>query len=56
MNRLCLALMAFLVAGLGGCDLVGDVLEFGFWLMVITLLLIVGVGYWIYTKVRGPRR
>lgn len=56
MNRLSLwILLLFLAVGVSGCDLVGDVLEFGFWLIVIIIGLIAALGYWLYGKLRGRR-
>ena len=41
---------------LAGCDLVGDVLEFGFWVIVIIALLIALVIWWIAKRIGGRRR
>ena len=41
---------------LGGCDLVGDILEFGFWTGVIVLLLIVALVWWAARKLGRSRR
>lgn len=48
--------IALLSAAFTGCDLVGDVLEFGFWLVLIFLALLLLLGWWIASKVRGPRQ
>lgn len=37
---------------LTGCDFVGDVLEFGFWLVLIIIALIVGIIYFIVKMFR----
>ena len=39
-----------------GCDLVGDILEFGFWVIVILGLIIALVIWWIAKKLGGSRR
>lgn len=39
-----------------GCDLVGDVLEFGFWVIVIIVGLIVLLIWWAAKKLGGARR
>ena len=38
-----------------GCDLIGDVLEFGFWTIVILVLIIVGL-IWLVSKSLGRNR
>ena len=59
MRRL-LLLLALAVATLpaGGCDLVGDILEFGFWVALI-LIVVVTVVLWLLIRMvrgRGRRR
>lgn len=39
-----------------GCDLVGDILEFGFWTGAIVLLLIIGLIWWVASKFTSGRR
>lgn len=39
-----------------GCELVGDLLEFGFWAVVIIALVIVALILWVARKLRRPRR
>ena len=52
MSRLpLLALLLLLTIALGGCDLVGDVLEFGFWTMLIIIVLVVALVVWLFKKV-----
>jgi len=48
--------IALLSAAVTGCDLVGDILEFGFWLVFIFIALVVLLGWWLARKLRGPRR
>lgn len=48
--------LLLLSATLAGCDLVGDVLEFGFWAIVIIALLIVLVIWWIAKRIGGSSR
>lgn len=50
MGRLPLMLLLAVTAGLSGCDLVGDVLEFGFWTLLILVLLVVALAVWIVKK------
>lgn len=45
-----------LTLALTGCDLVGDILEFGFWVGVIVIVLIVAVIWLIVRKVGGGSR
>lgn len=54
--RFRLAVALTLAVGLAGCDLVGDVLEFGFWVAVILIAVVVALVFWIVRKMRGPRR
>lgn len=46
-----LSLLLLLTVSLSGCDLVGDVLEFGFWAMLITVVLVVALVVWLFRKV-----
>lgn len=39
---------------LAGCDLVGDVLELGFWAIVVLALVLVSIILWAVRKFRGP--
>ena len=48
-----LVVLALTVA-LAGCDLVGDVLEFGFWVIVIIVAVIVALILWAARKFRRP--
>lgn len=41
-------LFIFLTLTLTGCDFVGDVLEFGFWVAIIIIAIIVGIIYFIF--------
>jgi hypothetical protein len=49
-------LVLLLTLTASGCDLVGDVLEFGFWLIVILIAIIVLLGWGIARMVRGRGR
>lgn len=42
---------------LAGCDLIGDILEFGFWVAVIILVLVIALIWWVVRKIgsRGRR-
>jgi hypothetical protein len=40
---------------LTGCDLVGDVLEFGFWLALIIIAIVGGIIYFIARLFRGKK-
>lgn len=42
--------MLFLMVTLTGCDLVGDVLEFGFWTLLILVLVVGGLAVWIFKR------
>ena len=41
---------------LGGCDLVGDILEFGFWAAVIIVVVIVALVWWVARRIGRSRR
>lgn len=57
MHRLATLLALFLLtAGLYGCDLIGDVLEFGFWTIVILIAIVVGIIWLIRGAIRGRTR
>lgn len=52
MTRLPLVgLLLLLTLSLSGCDLVGDVLEFGFWAMLIIVVLVIALVVWLFKKV-----
>lgn len=34
-------------------ELIEGIFEFGFWVAIILVLLLGGVGYWLYKKFRG---
>lgn len=52
MSRLpLLGLLLLVTVTLSGCDLVGDVLEFGFWVMLIVIVLVVALVVWLIKKV-----
>ncbi|MER2998735.1 hypothetical protein [Pontibacter populi] len=40
-------LFIFFSLTLSGCDFVGDVLEFGFWVALIIIAIVVGIIYFI---------
>lgn len=57
MNRLLALLPVLLLAlGTGGCDLVGDILEFGFWLIVILVVVVILLGWGLVRMIRGRSR
>lgn len=41
---------------LPGCELVGDILEFGFWVGAIVVVAIVALIWWIAQRLGGRRR
>jgi hypothetical protein len=41
-----------MVVFLSSCELVGDILEFGIWIGVILVLLVIGIIFWIIRKIR----
>lgn len=52
MNRLPLVVLVLvLTLSLSSCDLVGDVLEFGFWLILISVILVVALVIWLFKKI-----
>ncbi|MER2999142.1 hypothetical protein [Pontibacter populi] len=40
-------LFVFFTLTLTGCDFVGDVLEFGFWVALIIIAIVVGIIYFV---------
>ena len=48
-------LFTFLALSMSGCELVGDILEFGFWVGIVIVVLVVAIIAWIVRKLRGPR-
>lgn len=57
MNRLLTLLSVLLLAlGTGGCDLVGDIIEFGFWLIVILVVVVMLLGWGLIRMIRGRSR
>lgn len=52
MSRLpLLGLLLLLTVTLSGCELVGDVLEFGLWAVLIVVILVVALVVWLFKKV-----
>lgn len=49
-------LVLLLTLPVGGCDLVGDILEFGFWMIIILILLVVLLIWGLMRVLRGGRR
>lgn len=45
-----MAVLLLVTLSLSGCDLVGDVLEFGFWTLLIVVVLVVALLVWIFKK------
>ena len=50
------ALILILTLSIGGCDLVGDILEFGFWMLVILIVVIALLVWALARLLRGRRR
>lgn len=48
-------LILLLTLPMGGCDLVGDILEFGFWTLVILIGIIILLVWWIVRLMRRGR-
>ena len=46
-------LVLLLTLPTGGCDLVGDIIEFGFWAIVILIAIVVLLGWALVRMVRG---
>jgi hypothetical protein len=44
-------LLLLMTVSLSGCDLVGDILEFGFWVLLIVVVLVVALVVWILKKI-----
>lgn len=53
-NSLLTFLFVFLAMSMSGCDLVGDIFEFSFWVVVIIIALIIGIVVWLFRKLRRP--
>ena len=51
-----LAILAGATLTLSGCDLVGDLIEFGFWTIVILVGLVVLLGWGLARTLRGGSR
>ena len=51
-----LGLVLLVTITLGGCDLVGDLIELTFWLAAIVVIFLVALASWVWRKIRGPRR
>lgn len=49
-------LVLLLTLPVGGCDLVGDILEFGFWAIIILILLVVLLIWGLMRALGGRRR
>lgn len=45
-----LFLLTLMTVTLSGCDLVGDVLEFGFWTLLILVVLVIALTAWIFKR------
>lgn len=57
MNRSLTAfLLLLLTLPMSGCDLVGDILEFGFWVLVILIGIVVLLVWAIVRMLRGGTR
>lgn len=53
-RNLFLAMMLALLLFLPGCDVVVGIFKAGFWTAVILMLLIAGLGWYGYRKMRRP--
>jgi hypothetical protein len=52
MGRLPLILLLLiLTVGLSGCELVGDLVEFGLWMVLIVIVLLVALVVWIFRRI-----
>ncbi|KAA5549288.1 hypothetical protein [Adhaeribacter rhizoryzae] len=52
-----LSLLIILISfTLGGCELLGDVMEFTMWTTLIVVGIVILLIMWIVRKIRGPRR
>lgn len=47
-----LAFLFFVSILLSGCELAGDILEFGVWLGIIIVVLVIALVLWIIRKIR----
>ncbi len=47
-----IGVVALICSMLTGCELAGDILEFGFWLGIIVVAVIVAIIFWIIRKFR----
>lgn len=57
MRRLTLFVgLAALTLSMGGCDLIGDILEFGFWLALIVIVLVIVVIWLLIRMIRRAGR
>jgi hypothetical protein len=55
MRALQILLLGLLVT-LGGCEAIATIFEAGLWVGVIGVLLILGIVWFIVSRLRGPRR
>lgn len=46
-----LGLVLLITLSLSGCELVGDVLEFGFWVLLIIVVVVVALVVWLFKKI-----
>ncbi len=49
-------LVLLLTLPVGGCDLVGDLLEFGFWMIIILVLMVAFLIWGLMRALRGNRQ
>jgi predicted lipid-binding transport protein (Tim44 family) len=45
----------FMIVGLSGCELVGDIFEAGMWTMLIILAIVALLVFWLIRKFTGGR-
>jgi hypothetical protein len=55
MRALQLLLLVLLTTTLGGCEAIATIFEAGMWVGVIGVLLVLGIVWFIVSRLRGPR-
>lgn len=48
-----IALLVLLSVTASGCELIGDIIKLGIWVGVILVVVVVGLLYWIFSKLRN---
>ena len=49
---LSIAAIAIIATTFGGCEMIGDILQFGIWVGVIFMVVVIGLLYWLFSKFR----